>query len=198
MIPKGKLFDDIVSRITKSMGGGKKPKSQEAESETEEEEEEENEGEEVVEATEVIKALTDQVEALKTGQEELLKAIAKLAEQSAQDAEFKKSMGEGMIALMQGYAAIAKTPLPRKGVGALDAAGMNKGGFPGAAGTPRHRQFTAADLDEVKDALCKAVANKQLTLLESSQAETQINKSIQNPAFQIDPKFLTILAGGNQ
>jgi hypothetical protein len=126
----------------------------------------------------------------------MLKSLAALTEQQAQDVDFKKSLGEGMIALMQGQEALAKSPQPRKGVDGLDMAGLAaarlaKSG--GGAGAPRHRQFTAADLVEAKNILSKALADKQLTMPEVCSAETQINESIRNPSFQIEPKFLSIL-----
>jgi hypothetical protein len=65
-------------------------------------------------------------------------------------------------------------------------------------GVRRHRQFTPADLDEARGILSRAVADKKLDILDAARAETQINKSISNPAFQIDQSFLNILNAENK
>jgi hypothetical protein len=188
----GNLFTDLIENIRKSMGGGKVGKAGEHGFEEEEEEEEtgEEEGgeeEELIDAEEVIKALTERVEELEEGQQEILKALNAYTEN---DAAFKKSMGEGMIALME---AAAKSPLPRKGLGGLDTVGLKKA--MGEAGGPakKHRQFTAKDRDELIPILTKAVADKELDLVDCGKLETQINKSIRDPSFQIDSKFVSFL-----
>jgi hypothetical protein len=123
-------------------------------------------------------------------------------EQNAQDAVFQKSLGEGVLAIMEAQKQFGASPAPRRSaVSALDA--MLKGSFGGGAATPgmaavarRHQQFTHADLDDAKDILGKAVTAKTLSVLEATVAETQINKSILNPTYQIDERFVKILREG--
>jgi hypothetical protein len=182
------MFDSIVSRLKKSAGGGQPPEAQD----TDETDDDAQDEEDIVDATEVIKSLTDEAAALRDGQEKMLKSLAALTERQARDVEFKKSLGEGMIALMQGQEAFVKSPQPRKGVDGFDLAGLAKGGG-GGAGISRHRQLTASDLLEAREVLGKALREQRITLPEFSKAEAQINESIRNPAFQIDPKFLSIL-----
>ena len=201
---KGNLWDEITGRLRKALG---KPGDGDGDVDPDKLEQgadgkKDDDDEEVEDATPVLKALAAHIEKLEETNEVIAKSLAALVEQSQQNATLQKSIGEGMLAIMGQTKQIAESPAPRRSaVSALDA--MLKGGFgnggtqPGAGGgaATRHRQFTHADLDEAKDILCKAVADNKLTTLEAGRAETQINKSIQNPGFQIDPKFVAILRG---
>jgi uncharacterized protein YfcZ (UPF0381/DUF406 family) len=193
----GSLFAGFIENIRKSMSGGKIYKGGVTDPDPDDPDGDDgddgDEDEELIDAEEVIKALTDKVEELEDGQQEILKALKVLTDQAAQDSEFKKSMGEGMIALMENYEAIAKSPLPRKGLGGLDAVGLNKGGLTGDGRGRKHRQLTAQDREELRPILTKAVEAKELDLVECGKLETQINKSIRDPSFQLDQKFLSFL-----
>jgi hypothetical protein len=195
MAKKGSLFESIIGNIRKSMSGGgiSKGNAQETELEPDENREGDEEGgeEELVEASEVIKALTDQVEALAQGQEELTKAIQELVEMNKNDADFKKSIGEGLIALMENTDKIAASPAPRRGATSLNEAGIQKGNLGGAL--RRHRQLTKNDRDELTPIITKAVENNELTYIDAGKLETQINKSISDPNFQIEPRLLAFL-----
>jgi hypothetical protein len=193
----GSLFAGFIENIKKSMGSGDMKKGGKGDPEDQneengEEEEEEEEEEELIDAEEVIKALTDKVEELEEGQQEIMKALKTLTDQAVKDTEFKKSIGEGMIALMENYGEIAKQPLPRKGIGGIDAVGLNKGNAGGQA-TKKHRQFTIQDRDELIPILTKAVAEQELDIIDCGKLETQINKSIRDPMFQIESRFASFL-----
>jgi hypothetical protein len=195
---KGKLWDEVTERLKKALGGGKDddvdPDKLEQENGGEnDDDKKDNEG--VEDATPVLKALAESIEKLQESNEVIAKSFAALAEQNTKNATMQKSIGEGVLALMEQN---SQAPAPRRSaVSALDA--MLKGGFSGGvaqpgAGTPvRHNQFTHADLDDAKDILCKAVSAGELSSLEATRAEIQINKSIMNPTYQIDPQFVKIL-----
>jgi hypothetical protein len=198
---KGNLWEEITGRLRKALG-----KSGEDEGEVDPDKlEQEGDGddkEDFEDAGPVLKALAEHIEKLEETNEVIAKSIAALSEQNARSELIQKSVGEGMLAIMEAQKQLAASPAPRRSaVSALDA--MLKGGFGGGTAMPgtggvvrRHQRFTHADLDEAKDILCKAVAAKTLTVLEATQAETQINKSILNPAFQIDERFVKILRDG--
>jgi hypothetical protein len=95
---------------------------------------------------------------------------------------------------MENYGEIAKQPLSRRGIGGLDAAGLNKGNA-GGQGVKKHRQFTVQDRDELIPILAKAVKEEELDIHECGKLETQINKSIRDSNFQIDQKFVSFLKG---
>jgi hypothetical protein len=200
---KGKLWDEVSERLRKALGG--KPGEDDVDPDKLEQgnggDDDDDDNEEGVEdATPVLKALTEHVEKLEEANEVIAKSLAALAEQNAQNQLLQKSIGEGMLAIMEQTKQIAGTPAPRRSaVSALDA--MLKGGFGGggtqpAAAARQHQQFTQSDMNDAKDILCKAVAAGKLDTLEATRAEIQINKSILNPAFQIDPKFVNILREG--
>jgi len=195
----GNLFAGLIDSIRKSMGGtvskgGKTddPNYEEEDVNTEGGDEQHGDDEELIDAEEVIKALADKVEELEDGQKEILKALKTLTDQSAKDAEFKKSMGEGMIALMEQYGEIAKQPMPRRGVGGIAGTGIAKGNV-GSGTVSKHRQFTVSDQNQLKGILTKAVADGELSLHDCGKLETQINKSIRDPAFQIAPEYADFL-----
>jgi hypothetical protein len=193
---KGKLFSDIIENLKKSMGGGSVKKSddpdpnepeQQAAGGTNDDDDDED-GE--VEVTEVIKALTDKLEEVVEGQDALLKALNKLTEQETLDGEFKKSMVEALEA-------IAGTPAPKKGItSAVEAAVMAKGGLTNQPkpGDRRHKQFTTETRNKATEILTKAVAEGELDIWDSMKIETQINKSLRDPNFQLDQKYQEFLA----
>jgi hypothetical protein len=208
---KGSLWDEITGaagRLRKALGGTgddevDPDKLEQGAGEEEGGEEGADEGkEEPEDATPVLKALAGHIEKLEESNEVIAKSLAALVEQNTQNAVLQKSIGDGMLAIMEAQKQFAASPAPRRSaVSALDA--MLKGGFGGGTAMPgtdgaarRHQQFTRADLDDAKDILCKAVAAKTLTVLEATNAEMQINKSILNPAYQIDERFVKILRDG--
>jgi uncharacterized protein YjgD (DUF1641 family) len=196
---KGKLFSDIIENLKKSMGGGSVKKSDddpdadEAKRKAEGDDganDGDDDGDEDVEVTEVIKALTDKLEDVVEGQEALLKALNKLAEQGTQDGEFKKSMVEALEA-------IAGTPAPKKGItSAVEAAVLAKGGLLNQPkpGERRHKQFTTESKDKATEILTKSVEAGELDIWDSMKIETQINKSLRDPNFQLDQKYQEFLA----
>jgi hypothetical protein len=191
---KSNLWGNVVDRLRKAIGGKPDDDDVDPDNLDQKNEEGEVEDDDVEDATPVLKALAENIEKLGENQNVIAESLAALLDQSTQNATLQKSIGESLLAVMERTEQIAGSPAPRKSaLTALEAAMMKKSGLGG--GGKRHRQFTPADLDEAKDILCKAVADKKLTILESGKAETQINKSILNPAFQIDQKFLSILAG---
>jgi len=195
MAQKGSLFATIIGNIRKSMGGEGEAKNHENEPADPDENGEATGGDnEPLDATEVIKSLTDKVEELAQGQEELIKSIQELVEMNKKDAEFKKSLGEGLIAVMETTEKIAGSPAPRRGATSLTdaaSAGIQKGNLGGTL--RRHRQLTKNDRDELAPIISKAVEMKEIDIFEAGKLETQINKSINDPNFQIEPKLLAFL-----
>jgi hypothetical protein len=210
---KGSLWDEIAGaagRLKKALGGTgdddvDPDKLEQGAGDDDDDDDDEGAGdskEKVEDATPVLKALAEHIENLEESNEVIAKSLSALVEQNTQNAVIQKSIGESMLAIIEAQKQFAASPAPRRSaVSALDA--MLKGGFGGGTAMPgtgggarRHQQFTRADLDDAKDILCKAVAAKTLTVLEATQAETQINKSILNPAYQIDERFVKILREG--
>jgi hypothetical protein len=196
---KGKLFSDIMESLKKSMGGGSVKKSddpdpdeleRQAAAAAKDDDDDDEDDDDEVEITEVIKALADKLEEVVEGQDALLKALNKLAEQGTQDGEFKKSMIEALESL-------AASPTPKKGItSAVEAAVLAKSGLLNQPkpGDRRHKQFTPEMKNRVTDILTKSVAAGELDVFESGKIETQINKSLRDPSFQLDQKYQEFLA----
>jgi hypothetical protein len=205
---KAKLWDDVSERLKKALGKSEDDVDPDKLEQGEGGDDDDDDDDNVEDATPVLKALADHIEKLEEANEVIAKSLTALAEQSEQNSTLQKSIGEGLLAVLEQTKQIAGTPEPRRSaVSTLDA--MLKGGFGGGAtqqagatsvgAAPRgatHRQFTGADLDDAKDILCKAVSAGLLDSLEATRAEMQINKSIKNPSFQIDEKFVNLLREG--
>ena len=58
-----------------------------------------------------------------------------------------------------------------------------------------HQQFNHAMKKAVAPVLLNAVASGELSCLDCGKIETQINKSLINPHFQIDQKYLNFIIG---
>jgi hypothetical protein len=158
-------------------------------------------GDDVQDATPVLKALSEHIEKLEQSNETIAKALTALMEQSEQTATLQKSIGESLMLVMQEQQNLSTTPQPRKSaVTALEAAmakaglgGISQSGAAAASGTVRLNGFTQTDLDEAKDVLSKAMKDGKLTLMEVTRAESQLNKCLTNPAALVDAKFANIL-----
>jgi hypothetical protein len=192
---KGKLFSDILAGLKKSIGGGGVKKSDEPDPDELKGQEpggttNDDDDDDEVEVTEVIKALTDKLEEVVEGQAQVLKALTAIAEQGVQDGEFKKSMVEALETL-------ANTPVGKKGItSAVEAAVLTKGGLLNQPkpGEKRHKQFTAETKNKATDILTKAVRAGELDIWDSMKIETQINRSLRDPNFQLDQKYQDFLA----
>jgi hypothetical protein len=60
---------------------------------------------------------------------------------------------------------------------------------------PGHRQFNKAMMSAAKPILAKAVSSGELDILECGKIETQMNKSLNNPLFQMDQKHVKFIVG---
>jgi hypothetical protein len=183
---KGSLFDGVIENIKKAMNGSGKSGDGDDNHESNHQEIDGGGNEETINAELVIKALADKIEELEGVQEKVLNELESLT-------EFNKSLGKGMIAIMEHHDTISQTPLPTKGIRSGFDAVLNKGNASGKM-IRRHKQFTVDMKNKVTDILVKSVAAGELDIFDSGKIETQINKSIMNPAFQLDQEYQEFLA----
>ncbi|MDR1232156.1 MAG: hypothetical protein LBK61_12255 [Spirochaetaceae bacterium] len=152
-------------------------------------------------ATPVVKALNEKIGALQETIETMAKAQAVMLEQFEKSERFQKSLGEGMIALMERTEEVLDSPAPRKGaVTQLEAAiakalgGGGTGGSSDGGGTGVSlRPFTAASIDMAKDILTKAVSDGKLDILTCGRYETQMNKSVGKASYPFTPDFVAFM-----
>ena len=113
----------------------------------------------------------------------------------------QKSIGEGILAIMDRTEEVIASPAPRKGaVTQLEAAMAKALGNGGAAGAPGGgtvggglKPFTPATFDMAKDILTKAVSDGEIDVVTCSGYETQINKSMGKAAYTFTPDFVAFM-----
>ena len=160
-----------------------------------------DDGDDYEDATEVIKALGEKVAGLETTIETMAKAQALMLERFEETASMQKSIGEGILAIMDRTEEVIASPAPRKGaVTQLEAAMAKALGNGGAAGAPGGgtaggglKPFTPATFDMAKDILTKAVSDGEIDVVTCSGYETQINKSMGKAAYTFTPDFVAFM-----
>ncbi len=109
----------------------------------------------------------------------------------------QKSLGQGIIAIMDRTEDVLASPAPRKtAVTQLEAAmakAMNGKGATPSGNVGGLKPFTRQTLDMVKDILTKAVSDGEIDILTCGRFETQMNKSIGKASFAFSDDFVAFL-----
>jgi hypothetical protein len=198
---KGNLWDNLINGLEKSLGKKKHKEEDEVNLDDEPIDDGEDEGEEpiddggenedddgFVDAGPALKSISMQVKSVQESNEVLAKALTSLVAQSESSTALQKAMGESLLAVMKGQRQLGVTPQPRKSaVSALDA--MMKGG-----GVPYGGAGDAGVFEEMRDKLDKALADKRISMQDYSLAETQLQKSLSDPSFQMDGRIAALLS----
>jgi hypothetical protein len=188
---KGSNVWSAIDLLKKSFG---KKDEKKPEDEPDDDDDEDEEEDEMEDAGPVLKSLVDKLDTLSGRMDALQKSQEAILEQVGEGNTMQKAAGAGLTALLEQTAAIAASPAPRQGVvSAAEAALLHKGGgLPGGSGI-RHKQFTPEMKDACTEVLAKAVKDGEISIYECSRIESQINKSLSNPAFQLDEKYIMLL-----
>lgn len=212
IIPMGKsnFWNEMKEKLEKSFGKAPEtePKKNEEAKNQEDVEEivtleedgnassEENDAmKKAMDATPVLEAFQEQLNAMQSSIEVLAKSTQGILEKLEKSEETQDLLGKSLLATVQELDKVGNTPIPRGGaVNALQAM-MAKGGKAGVleTGLVRHKQFTSAEKDEAMDVLLKAVEAGEITAIECGKFETQINKSMRDPNFQLDQDKIRFL-----
>jgi hypothetical protein len=203
---KGSMWDKIKTDLRKSFSGKKPgddtepPDQGDGGSAGNEDDDDDDDYEE---ATEVIKALGEKVAGLETTIETMAKAQTLMLEQFEETANMQKSIGEGIIAIMERTEEFISSPAPRKGAVTQLEAAMAKAlgsggaamGAPGGGGAAGGglRPFTPATIDKAKDILTKAVSDGKIDIITCGKYETQMNKSVGKAAFPFTADFVAFM-----
>jgi hypothetical protein len=150
-------------------------------------------------AAPVVKALSDKVGELQKTIEVMAKAQTVILERLDKSAVLQKSIGEGIIAVMDRTDEVLASPAPRKGAVTQREAAMAKA-MGGAAGSSdggtvggNMKPFTGKTIDMTKDILTKAVSDGEIDVLTCGRWETQMNKSVGKVAFPFTPDFVAFM-----
>lgn len=151
-------------------------------------------------AAPLVKALAERLDELQTSIETMSNAQALMLERFEKSETMQKSLGEGILAIMDRTEEVLASPAPRKGaVTQLEAAmakamgGGTTDGSSAAGGGGGLKPFTPATFDKAKDILTKAVSDGEIDVITCSGYETQINKSMGRAAYPFTDDFVEFM-----
>ncbi|MDR0709745.1 MAG: hypothetical protein LBF77_06740 [Spirochaetaceae bacterium] len=151
-------------------------------------------------AAPLVKALAERLDELQTSIETMSNAQALMLERFEKSETMQKSLGEGILAIMDRTEEVLASPAPRKGaVTQLEAAmakamgGGTTDGGSAAGGGGGLKPFTPATFDKAKDILTKAVSDGEIDVITCSGYETQINKSMGRAAYPFTDDFVEFM-----
>jgi hypothetical protein len=181
----------VLSNLKKSLGL-QKPSLKKSQDEDdldfenlgEEEEEEDNNPEEEEEEDE------EEQEEKNEETEDITPLIKGLFKQNKQLLAVQKSMGLVLMKLAEQQDSMAKSILNRRGVLNTFETHSSKNNN----SQIRHKQFTQEAKAAATDIMKKALSAGSLTLEDCVKIEQQINQSIRDPSFQLDNRYVRILA----
>lgn len=160
----------------------------------EESDNEENDG---LDATSLYKGLANEVEQVKSdlgiikeGLNDLLVKFNDFVIDRNKKDDLQDEVSKSLLLTMQTVDTLKNKPVRSGSVTNANQAKVAKGG---KTSILRHKQFTKHSKDEAMAILTKAVADGELSVLDCGKIETQINKSLRNPAYQLDQKFIEFL-----
>jgi len=188
-------------KIKKSlmMKSQSKPEEDDPDPDESDDPDKEDDGDEYEDAGPVLKALNDKISNLENTIEVMAKATAAILDKFEKTETMQKSIGEGIVAIMDRTEEVLASPQPRKGaVSGIDALkkSMGSGGAPVGGLKP----FTPEKMDFMKDILIKAVEAKEIDIVTCGKWETHMNKSIGKVAYSFPLDFVAFVKGklGNQ
>jgi len=194
---KGSLWDQIKSNLKKSISGTKPEDDEEPDTTDGSGSSNDDDDDDYEDAGPVVKALSEKVGELQTTIETMAKAQVAMLEQLEKSAVMQKSLGEGILAIMDRTEEVLASPSPRKGAVTQLEAAMAKamGGGTAAGGTQGGglRPFTPATIDKAKDILTKAVSDGEIDVITCGKWETQMNKSVGKAAFPFTDDFTAFM-----
>lgn len=145
-----------------------------------------------------LEVMAAEIEGLKSSVETIAKSVSALLAHAEKSEAQQDMFGKSMLEVMNRVEVFGSTPIPRgAAVTALENQ-MAKGGrasVPGVGTAPivRHKQFTPETKTEAIEILLKEASVGNISAIELGKAETQINKSLRDPNFQIDQKYIALL-----
>lgn len=223
VLPMGKvnLWDNMKAQLEKSFGGKKKDEKEEEEEkkkktveksidedkqkvndekENDDEADDEISNEELkkaLDATPLLESIAGELEELKNSVSKLSKSIASLSQdvtsvqEAAEKAEAQQELlGKSLLTIADRVQSFGDTPVPRGA--AVRALEMRKAQG-GDSAFVRHKQFTQEAKKDALEVLLKAASAGEISAIELGKAESQINKSIRDPSFQLDQKYIMLL-----
>ena len=193
---KSSFWDRIKNDLRKSVSG-KKPEDEDDPPDEEEGGSGSEDDGEYEDAGPLVKALTDKIGELQTVIGTMAEAQAVMLERFEKTESMQKSLGEGILAIMDRTEEVIASPAPRRGAVTQLEAAMAKAMGGGAAGGEMAggglKPFTPSSIDRAKDILCKAVSDGEIDVFTCGRYETQMNKSVGRAAYPFTDDFVAFM-----
>jgi len=208
---KRSAWDEIKAGLKKSFGG-EKPKDEGGAGDPDpnqgggsgnDDDGDDGDGDEFEDAGPLVKALTEKVDELQNTVEMMVKSQSLILEQFEKSATMQKSLGEGMLALMDRTEEVIASPTPRKSattqLEAMMAKALGGGGAaPGVAGGGGAtggglKPFTKDRIDRMQGILIKAVSDGELDIHTCGKYETHMNKSVGRASYPFPDDMVEFL-----
>ena len=193
---KSSFWDRIKNDLRKSVSG-KKPEDEDDPLDEEEGGSGSEDDGEYEDAGPLVKALTDKIGELQTVIGTMAEAEAVMLERFEKTESMQKSLGEGILAIMDRTEEVIASPAPRRGAVTQLEAAMAKAMGGGAAGGEMAggglKPFTPSSIDRAKDILCKAVSDGEIDVFTCGRYETQMNKSVGRAAYPFTDDFVAFM-----
>jgi hypothetical protein len=204
MAAKGSFWDKIKADLRKSISGKKTEDDPDpvAQPGGDPDPDDDDDGDEYEDAGPIVKALAEKVGELQTTIETMAKAQTVMLERFEVSENLQKSLGEGILAIMDRTEEVIASPAPRKGAVTQLEAAMAKAMGGGATGGSSVgsgvvagglKPFTATTIDMAKDILTKAVSDGEIDVFTCGKFETQMNKSVGKAAYPFTPDFVAFM-----
>ena len=195
---KAGLWEEIKKTLMKSAAKPDDDEDPEDQSGDQTNEDDDDDEDEYEDATAVVKALTDKIASLEENLEVMAKAQTAMLEKLKESEVLQKSIGQGIVAVMDRTEEVLNSPAPRKGATtALEALTKSlAGGGDAGGGTVeggKVKPFTQKSIDMTKDVLTKAVSDGEIDILTCGKWETQMNKSVGKASFAFTDDFVAFL-----
>ncbi|MDR1837620.1 MAG: hypothetical protein LBQ89_08185 [Treponema sp.] len=193
------FWEDIKKSLRKSTAGKPEDDDEPADEPADDSTDDDDDEDEYEDATATVKALTEKIVGLEESIEVMAKAQTAMLEKMKESEILQKSIGQGILAVMDRTEEVLASPSPRKGATtALEVAALKKslagGGAEGGDGAgKRLKPFTKQTFDLAKDILLKAVSDGEISTEICAGYETQINKSIGKAAFPFTDDFVAFM-----
>ena len=195
---KAGLWDGIKEALRKSTASKPKDDDDPADTSADDPTKDDDDDAEYEDATAVVKALSEKIASLEETVGVMAKAQTTMLERMAESEVLQKSIGQGIIAVMDRTDEVLASPAPRKGAVTQLEATMAKalgGGDPagGAVAGGGLKPFTEKTLNMTKDILIKAVSDGEIDIHTCGKYETQMNKSVGKASFAFSDDFVAFM-----
>jgi hypothetical protein len=183
-----KTFSEMVGSFLKSIGGGDTDADEKKEEEGTVTDPDENENEEdvqksngdLLDVTDIMKALVGEIKTLN-------KSLESLAARQDGIEKAQEDIGEAIVGVAELVSRVANAPLPKKTT-------MAKGGFGnGATGGGDTGRLPEPEFNKAMTALRKAVAEKRISVHEFAGIETELQKAMQIPGYRMSQDDLALI-----